>query len=181
MTGLTRLSLANRALVILISLVISAVGVFAIPQLKQQLFPSLSLPMVSVVTPYPGAPPETVEDQVTEPIENQLRTLDSVEEITSISAENVSTVRVAFDYGNEGEDRVDDIKSAVSEVENELTEAVERQVIAGIIDVIPVLVFAVSDGDGQGRLADKLERVAVPALVAIADVGDVAIPGAREV
>jgi len=180
MTGLTRLSLANRALVILISLVISAVGVFAIPQLKQQLFPSLSLPMVSVVTPYPGAPPETVEDQVTEPIENQLRTLDSVEEITSISAENVSTVRVAFDYGNEADDLVDDIKSAVSEVENELPEDVEPQVIAGSTDDIPVLVLAVSNGDGQRQLADKLERIAVPELEAIPDVADVAITGARE-
>ena len=60
MTGLTRLSLANRALVIMISVVISAVGVFAIPQLKQQLFPSLSLPMVSVITPYVGAAPDTI-------------------------------------------------------------------------------------------------------------------------
>src|SRR5690606_33832794 len=122
--------------VILISLVISAVGVFAIPQLKQQLFPSLSLPMVSVVTPYPGAPPETVEDQVTEPIENRLRSLDSVEELTSVSAENVSTVRVAFDYGNDPDELVNDIKAAVAEVENELPEGAEPQVVAGSTDDI---------------------------------------------
>ncbi|WP_038044501.1 efflux RND transporter permease subunit [Thermocrispum agreste] len=180
MTGLTRLSLANRALVILISLVISAVGVFAIPQLKQQLFPSLSLPMVSVVTPYPGAPPETVEDQVTEPIENRLRSLDSVEELTSVSAENVSTVRVAFDYGNDPDELVNDIKAAVAEVENELPEGAEPQVVAGSTDDIPVLVLAVSNGDGQRKLADKLERIAVPELEAIPDVADVAITGARE-
>src|SRR5690606_41986028 len=107
MTGLTRLSLANRALVILISLVISAVGVFAIPQLKQQLFPSLSLPMVSVVTAYPATPPETVEDPVTETIEIQLRTLDETAQNTTIMTENDHTMLVDFDLGNDDVTLVD--------------------------------------------------------------------------
>lgn len=70
MTALARLSLANRSLVMMIALVLSAFGVFAIPSLKQQLLPSLSFPGAFVIAPYPGASPEIVEERVTEPIEN---------------------------------------------------------------------------------------------------------------
>lgn len=180
MTGLARISLANRALVIMIALVLSGVGVYAIPQLKQQLFPSLSLPMVSVVTPYAGAAPEIVEDQVTEPIENQLRSLDGVEELSSTSGEGVSTVRVAFDYGGETGEQVSDIESAVNEVRPDLPEDLDPQVIAGSTDDIPVLVLAVSNGGSQRDLADRLERAVVPELEAIPDVRDAAITGARD-
>ena len=61
MSALTRLSLANRGLVALIALVISGFGIYAIPSLKQQLFPSIELPAAFVSAVLPGASPEAVE------------------------------------------------------------------------------------------------------------------------
>ena len=57
MSVLTRLSLANRGLVALIAIVISGFGLFAIPSLKQQLFPSIELPVAFVGAALPGAGP----------------------------------------------------------------------------------------------------------------------------
>ena len=68
MSFLTRLSLANRGLVALIAIVISGFGVYAIPSLKQQLFPSIEFPAAFVSAVLPGASPEVVEEQVTKPI-----------------------------------------------------------------------------------------------------------------
>nr|BFE79638.1 hypothetical protein GCM10020093_022390 [Planobispora longispora] len=59
MTALARLSLANRSLVIMIAVVLSAFGAFAIPSLKQQLLPSLSFPGAFVVAPYLGPLPRS--------------------------------------------------------------------------------------------------------------------------
>lgn len=69
MTSLARLSLGNRTLVIMIAVVLAGFGLFAIPSLKQQLFPSLEFPAAFTVASYPGAAPEIVEEQVTKPIE----------------------------------------------------------------------------------------------------------------
>ena len=69
MSFLARLSLANRGLVALISVAILGAGAFVLPQLRQQMFPDLQFPMVSVIAAYPGATPEIVEQQVAIPIE----------------------------------------------------------------------------------------------------------------
>ncbi|MGH3727508.1 MAG: efflux RND transporter permease subunit [Micromonosporaceae bacterium] len=180
MTGLARLSLANRSLVIMVALVISGLGAYAIPSLKQQLLPSLSFPMVTVATPYPGAAPEIVEKQVTEPIENSVEGLDGVEEVTSTSSDGLSRVQVAFDYDHEADDIVADIESAVGQIKSDLPADVEPNVVAGSTDDIPVMALAVSDGSDQRELLDRLERSVVPELAGITDVRDVAVTGARD-
>ncbi len=73
MSALTRLSLANRALVLLITFAVAGFGLLAIPSLKQQLLPSLEFPAAFVTAQYPGAGPNAVEDQVVEPIEDAVR------------------------------------------------------------------------------------------------------------
>lgn len=180
MTRLARLSLANRSLVIMIALVLTGVGAYVIPQLKQQLFPSLSLPMATVVSGYTGASPEIVEEQVTKPIENSLQSLDGAEEVTSTSSEGVSRVQVAFDYDRESDEIVSDIQEAVNGVESQLPDDVKPEVQAGSTDDIPVLALAVSNGDGgESKLLDKLETTVVPELEGIADVKDAQVTGAR--
>ncbi|MGH3713835.1 MAG: efflux RND transporter permease subunit, partial [Micromonosporaceae bacterium] len=180
MTALARLSLANRSVVIMLALIISGVGLYAVPELKRQLFPSLSFPMVTVMTPYPGASPAIVEKQVTEPIENSLQGLDGVEEITSTSSEGVSRVQVAFDFDTELDEIVADIEQSVDRVSSDLPGTVDPQVLAGSTDDIPVMALAVSDGADEGALLDKLERTVVPELAGIPDVRDVAITGASD-
>ncbi len=180
MTGLARLSLANRSVVIMLALILSGVGLYAVPELKRQLFPSLTFPMVTVMTVYPGASPSIVEQQVTEPVENGLRGLDGVEEITSVSSEGLSRVQVAFDFDTELDGIVADIEQSVSRIEPELPSTVEPRVVAGSTDDIPVMALAVSGRSDQAALLDKLERTVVPELSGITDVRDVAITGARD-
>ncbi|WP_084963389.1 efflux RND transporter permease subunit [Thermoactinospora rubra] len=178
MTALARLSLANRSLVVLIALVLSAFGVFAIPQLKQQLFPSLAFPGAFVVAAYPGASPEIVEEQVTEPIEDALKGLEGVEEVRSASREGVSQVQLAFAYGTDIEASVSRMQQAISRAT--LPEAVEPQVVAGNTDDIPVMVLAVGDGGDPRAMAEKLRRIVLPELRGIEGVREVAVTGVRD-
>ena len=69
MTWLARLSLANRAIVGVVTVLVVVSGVISANSLRQALFPSLDVPVATVVTAYPGASPEVVEQQVTGPIE----------------------------------------------------------------------------------------------------------------
>ncbi|GIH96881.1 efflux RND transporter permease subunit [Planobispora siamensis] len=180
MTALARLSLANRSLVIMIAVVLSAFGAFAIPSLKQQLLPSLSFPGAFVVAPYIGASPEIVEDQVTRPIENSFQGIAGVTEVTSTSREGMSQVQVAFEYGTDIEAAVSKMQQAVSRIDNQLPEGVEPQVLAGGTDDIPVLVLAVGDAGDARATADKLERSVIPELRAVEGVREATVTGVRE-
>ena len=64
MSVLARLSLSNRGLVGLLSLLVIGFGVIALPSLRQQLFPSIQLPAAVVVAPYPGASPDVVDSEI---------------------------------------------------------------------------------------------------------------------
>ena len=100
MSWLSRFSLAQRALIGLMSLVAIVFGAIAIPQLKQQLLPTIELPMVSVLAPYQGASPDVVEKQVVEPLENNLEAVDGVSGVTSTASEGHAVIMASFDYGN---------------------------------------------------------------------------------
>ncbi|GAA3040391.1 efflux RND transporter permease subunit [Streptosporangium longisporum] len=180
MTSLARLSLANRSLVIMIALVLSAFGVFAIPSLKQQLLPSLSFPGAFVIAPYSGASPEIVEEQVTEPIENSFQGLEGMEEMTSTSREGMSQVQVAFEYGTDIDAAVSDMQQALSRIETQLPEGVDPQVLTGGTDDIPVMQLAVGDAGDQRVMAERLERLMVPQLQAVEGVREVSVTGTRE-
>ncbi|MFF6905089.1 efflux RND transporter permease subunit [Streptomyces sp. NPDC012389] len=181
MSWLSRFSLAQRALIGLISVVALVFGAIAIPQLKQQLLPTIELPMVSVLAPYPGASPDVVEKQVVEPLENSLKAVDGVEGITSTASEGNALIMATFDFGDEGTKQlVADIQQAVNRARAQLPPTVDPQVIAGSTDDIPTVVLAVTSDKDQQALADQLDRTVVPALQDIDGVGQVTVDGVQE-
>ncbi|MFE2979662.1 efflux RND transporter permease subunit [Streptomyces sp. NPDC059258] len=181
MSWLSRFSLAQRALIGLISIVALVFGAIAIPQLKQQLLPTIELPMVSVLAPYQGASPDVVEKQVVEPLENSLKAVDGVESITSTASEGNALIMATFDFGDEGTKQlVADIQQAVNRARAQLPTDVDPQVIAGSTDDIPTVVLAVTSDEDQQTLADRLDRTVVPALQDIEGVGQVTVDGVRD-
>ncbi|MYX03386.1 MULTISPECIES: efflux RND transporter permease subunit [unclassified Streptomyces] len=181
MSWLSRFSLAQRALIGLISIVALVFGAIAIPQLKQQLLPTIELPMVSVLAPYPGASPDVVEKQVVEPLENSLKAVDGVESVTSTASEGNALIMATFDFGDEGTKQlVADIQQAVNRARAQLPADVDPQVIAGSTDDIPTVVLAVTSDEDQQTLADRLDRTVVPALQDIEGVGQVTVDGVQD-
>ncbi|GAA4956415.1 efflux RND transporter permease subunit [Actinoplanes utahensis] len=180
MSALTRLSLANRGLVALIALVISGFGIYAIPSLKQQLFPSIELPAAFVSAVLPGASPEAVEEQVTKPIEDAVKGIDGIDTVTSTSRENVSSVVVMFEFGTDIESAVNQVTTSVNRIQSQLPENVDPTVFAGGTDDIPAIVLAASaNGGDEAALLAKLNATVVPELNAIEGVRDTQITGAR--
>ncbi|MEU0698882.1 efflux RND transporter permease subunit [Streptomyces niveus] len=181
MSWLSRFSLAQRALIGLISIIALVFGAIAIPQLKQQLLPSIELPMVSVLAPYQGASPDVVEKQVVEPIEASIEAVDGITGVTSTASEGNAVIMASFDFGgSDTKQLVADIQQAVNRARAQLPEDVDPQVVAGSTDDIPTVVLAASSGEDQQALADRLERTVVPALEDIDGVGQVSIDGVRD-
>ncbi|MFD6496974.1 efflux RND transporter permease subunit, partial [Streptomyces sp. NPDC060188] len=180
MSWLSRFSLAQRALIGLMSIIALAFGAIAIPQLKQQLLPTIELPMVSVLAPYQGASPDVVEKQVVEPIEDNLEGVDGITGVTSTAAEGNAVIMASFEYGNDTKQLVADVQQAVNRARAQLPDSVDPQVIAGSTDDIPTVVLAVTSDKDQQALSDQLDRTVVPALEGVDGVGRVTVAGVRD-
>ena len=174
MSFLARLSLANRGLVALITIAILGFGAAILPQLRQQMFPQIQFPQVSVLSAYPGATPELVEQQVTVPIEQAVAGLDGVTLVTSTSRVGSSTVAVSFDYGGDVKQMSADISSALSRLAGRLPGGVEPRVLAGSTDDIPVITLAAT-----GVAEDVLRDRVIPELNTISGVREATLNGAR--
>ncbi|MFF1556965.1 efflux RND transporter permease subunit [Streptomyces sp. NPDC058279] len=181
MSWLSRFSLAQRALIGLVSIVALFFGAIAIPQLKQQLLPSIELPMVSVLAPYEGASPDVVEKQVIEPIEATLKGVDGITGVTSTASEGNALITAQFDYGDDGTKQlVADVQQAVNRARVRMPAGVDPQVVAGSTDDMPTVVLAATSGKDQQALADQLESSVVPVLSDIPGVGRVTVDGVRK-
>ncbi|WP_203566531.1 efflux RND transporter permease subunit [Aestuariimicrobium ganziense] len=180
MHRLADLSLANRALIALITVFVLVFGVVTTGRLKQELIPSVEFPQVFIVSSYPGAGPEVMEEKVTVPIEQAMLTLQGVESTSSTSVSGTSSIVVTMRYGSNMSIVQQDARAAISRIESFLPEGVDTQVITGGFDSIPVLALSVSDESSPIELAQRLRTVVVPRLERIEGVSAVQVTGAPE-
>ncbi|KZB86744.1 efflux RND transporter permease subunit [Amycolatopsis regifaucium] len=180
MSTLARLSLRNRSLIGLLALVVIGFGAFALPQLKQQLFPSLQFPQAQIITPYAGASPDAVDRQVTEPLEGGLQGLKGLEELNSTSSEGLSRITAQFEFGTDIDAAVGQIQRVVDGVKARLPQNTEPTVSAGSTDDLPVVLLAAGTTGDPQALAPALTGEVAPELRKIDGVREVEVTGARQ-
>jgi HAE1 family hydrophobic/amphiphilic exporter-1 len=178
---LTRLSLKSGAVVVFAALLVTAGGVFAVTQLKQELIPSIELPVLAVVTPYPGATPDVVESELTTPVEDALRGVPGLESTLSSSTDGVSLVALQFGFGVDIGDVRQRVSAAVEQLRARLPEGARDSTVREFsFDQFPVIAYAISSDLPAAELAARLERTAVPALAGIEGVSSVELLGAGD-
>ncbi|ONF64228.1 efflux RND transporter permease subunit [Amycolatopsis keratiniphila] len=180
MSTLARLSLRNRSLIGLLALVVIGFGAFALPQLKQQLFPSLQFPQAQVITPYAGASPDAVDRQVTEPLEGGLQGLKGLEELSSTSSEGLSRITAQFEFGTDIDAAVGQIQRVIDGLKARLPQNSEPTVSAGSTDDLPVVLLAAGTTGDPQALAPALTGEVAPELRKIDGVREVEVTGARQ-
>ncbi|HEX9226602.1 MAG TPA: efflux RND transporter permease subunit [Arthrobacter sp.] len=164
MFRLAKLSLANRALIALITVFASVFGVITMSSLKQELIPSIEFPQITVITSMPGASPEVVDKQISAPLETALKGVEGLESTSSTSRNGVSQISLAFTYGSNLDRARNQIDRAISNAKRSLPDDVEPQVIAGSISDFPIVFLAVSSDKPLSELNADLARLTVPQL-----------------
>ena len=176
---LSKLSLANRAVVALITVIIAAFGFLSLGSLKQELIPSIEIPSAAIVTSYAGASPEVVDEQVSVPIENAVLGLENMESTTVTSTTGLSVIRVSFAYGTTTAQATERLNNAISKVQGSLPQDAEPQVLSGSFDSVPIIVLAVAANDGDNEaIGRELEQSAPSIFQQVDGVRDVAVSGA---
>ena len=167
MFRLAKLSLANRALIALITVFASVFGVITMSSLKQELIPSIEFPRITVISSMPGASPEVVDKQVSGPLETALKGVEGLESTSATSRNGVSQISLVFTYGTNLDRARNQIDRAISNAKRTLPEDVQPQAIAGSIADFPIVFLAVSSDKPLSELNTDLQRLSVPALLKI--------------
>ena len=181
MSIISKLSLANRAVVALITVIIAVFGVLSAGSLKQELIPSIEIPSAAIVTAYPGASPEVVDSQISVIIENAVLGLEGLESTTVTSSTGLSVLRVSFEFGTKTSDATERLNNAISSIESALPADASPQVISGSFDSVPIIVLAVSADDGDNEaLSELLEKIAPSIFQQVDGIRDIAISGGKD-
>ncbi|MDF2492038.1 MAG: AcrB/AcrD/AcrF family protein [Microbacterium sp.] len=177
MSSLAVLSLKNRALIALITIVAAVFGSLALANSKQELIPSIELPVLSVVTTYPGASPDVVNNDVSTPIETAIQGVPGLESTSATSTTNASIIQASFTYGTDLATSEQKILQAINRIESQLPADVEPNVISASIDDFPVVQIAVTGYDDAEAAQAALEASVVPELEDIDGVNAAQIVG----
>ncbi len=177
MSNLAVLSLKNRALIALITIVVAIFGGLALTSLKQELIPSIEFPQLVVVSTYPGASPEVVSNDVSVPIESAIQGVSGLESTSATSTTNASIIQASFTYGTNLATAEQKITQAINRIKSQLPEGVEPNVISASIDDFPVIQLAVTGYDDEESIQAQLESTIVPEIEDVAGVNAAQIVG----
>ena len=165
--------------VFVVALAILILGVVAYVKMTPDLFPNMDYPYVIVVTSDPGASPESVEAEITKPLEKTLATLDQLKSITSSSQNSVSMIMMEFESGVNMDSLGVDIQQKVSALQGQWDDTVSSPYILKMNpSMIPVMVAAISsDSMDVNELSDFVEEELSAKLTGISGVASVEISG----
>ncbi|MCQ1949640.1 efflux RND transporter permease subunit [Arthrobacter sp. zg-Y859] len=177
MDRLAKLSLSNRALIALITVFVAVFGVISMGSLKQELIPSLEFPQISVITALPGASPDVVDAQVSEPLEGALTAVEGLESSSATSRSGISTISLTFAYGTDLDRARGQVDRAISNSRQLLPDDANPQSLAGSISDFPIVYLAVSSDEPLAELNADLQRLTVPRLQKIEGVRTAEVTG----
>ncbi len=180
MSYLGKFSLANRSLIALATIAILLFGALVIPSLKEELFPSLDFPAISVITMDQGASPAVVEHDVTTPLEQSIQGISGIQTMTSYSNQGVSIIVVEYDYGTDINQARQTIQEHVSSAQASLPSNVTPQVQSYSVSSLPIIQLAVTASEDNSTLATQIKQVVVPELESINGVAHADVTGVRQ-
>ncbi|MCS0302751.1 efflux RND transporter permease subunit VmeI [Vibrio diabolicus] len=160
-TGIAAYFIRNRVISWMVALIFLIGGIAAFFGLGRLEDPAFTIKDAMVVTSYPGATPQQVEEEVTYPIEKAIQQLTYVDEVNSISSRGLSQITVTMknNYGPDDLPQIwDELRRKVNDLKGTLPPGVnEPQVIDDFGDVYGILLAVTGDGYSYKELLDYVD------------------------
>ena len=177
---MAKFSVKKPLTVFVVVLAVVVLGVVSYLKMTPDLMPNMDFPYVIIVTTDPGASPESVESDITKPMEQSMATLDQIKEVTSTSQNSVSMVMLEFEDGVNMDTISVDIQQKISVLQGQWDDMVGAPYVLKINpSVLPVMVAAVSqEGRDVYELSDLVTDELTGKLEGISGVASVDVSGA---
>ncbi|HEV2744934.1 MAG TPA: efflux RND transporter permease subunit, partial [Rubrobacter sp.] len=180
MQAVVRWCLKNKSVVFLAGFILIAAGAYATTRLNQELLPDIEFPLVTVSTPVPGAGPDVVDEQVTQPLQGAVEGIEGIEGIQATSSPGFSVLVVEFGLDVDTEQAEDEINDAIAGVglpEQAQSPEVARQSASEF----PILNVSLSAKDGDlARVTEYAEDEAIPLIEDVEGVASADLVGGSE-
>ena len=176
---LTRVSIDNPVFATMMMVALLVLGLFAAHRLSVDQWPEIDFPIIVVTTNYPGASPETVETDVTRPIEEAVNAIAGIKTLTSRSFEGRSVVIIEFELSVRATIAAQDVRDRVGAIRGRLRDAVKEPEIQRFNpDELPIVSLVVSSDIRSPRALTTLaDQVIVKRLQNARGVGRAIIVG----
>jgi HAE1 family hydrophobic/amphiphilic exporter-1 len=182
---LSNLSIKRPIFASVMMLALVTLGAFSYKRLAVDMFPDVEIPVITIVTRFPGASPESVEREVSKRIEEAVNPIAGVKHVTSSSRESVSTVVVQFQLEVRINEASQEARAKVAAIRGDLPQGIEEPIIQKLdFSAMPVVSLAVRSGSLSPRdLTTLVEKKIRRRFENISGVGKVDLVGAarREV
>lgn len=174
--GLTRLVLKRPVATVMTLLCLLVFGISSVFSATLEQMPDTDTPMLIVMGMYSGAGPEDINELVTEPIEDEVSTLEGVKGMSSSSSDGRSMVMLEYDYGTDMDEAYDDLKKKLDNLERQLPDDVETTVMEMNNNASTTMMLSIAHKT-ETDLYDYVDQKIVPEFEKIASVADVEAMG----
>ena len=174
-----RTSVDNPVTTGLLFLAFAILGVFALTRLPVDNFPDIESNTIMVMSSYPGASAEDVENNLTKILENSLNGVSNLKNLTSNSRENISILTLEFEYGTDIDEATNDVRDKLDMISQTIPDGASQPFLFKFsVDDLPIMIMAATANQSVSAL-DKIldERIATP-LARVSGVGTVSVAGA---
>jgi len=153
-------------------------GALSYSRLPLDFLPNISLPTLTIITPYPGAGADDIETTVSKVIEDSVATVNNIDKITSNSMENLSIVTINFKWGSDIDAAAADVRDKMDLINARLPKDIQPSTIYKFdTSQIPILIMGVSADQSYERLYDIADKKITNLMKKVQGVGTVTILG----
>ena len=166
---------------LMVFLAIMVLGIASYIQLPVDQYPKMDPPYITVMATYPGANASDIEENVTKILEDQLNSVDELKELTSTSYDNLSVIRLEFEWEANLDEASNDVRDAVDKAMQRLPDDIDRPTIMRFsTSSLPVLIYAVTAKESYPGLDKILDDKVVTRLNRVDGIANITVAGAPE-
>lgn len=177
-----RISLANRATVLIITGIILLCGCYTLLKTEVDIFPDLNAPTVVVMTEAPGYAPEEIEKTITYPIETALNGASGVRRVRSSSATGFSVVWIEFDWNEDVYRARQTVNEKLSEIASQFPPGTGSPTLGPQSSILGeiMIIGLTSDSTSLDELRTIADRTLAPRILGLGGVSQVSVIGGNE-
>ncbi|OLY92371.1 efflux RND transporter permease subunit [Cnuella takakiae] len=180
--NISEISLRRPVMAIVLNIIIVVFGVIGFKYLGIRDYPAIDPPVINVRTSYPGANPDIIESQITEPLEKSINGIAGVKNITSLSSSGSSNINVEFDLSVDLEAAANDVRDKVSQATRSLPDDLDAPPVVSKADASSDAIISMtvqSNTRNQLQITEWANNVLVERLQTIPGVSGIQIWGEK--